>query len=305
MHRKIGDLSPTELENLSFDLIQKLGMKNLVWRTPGRDGGRDLQGEFFVEDMSGFTSRQCWYIDCKRYTNSVSWPTVWEKVSFAESNSADILLVITTSSLSPQAVDEVNRWNEKNNRLSIRFWNSVDLETRLKLYPEILVKYGLSANPDERKGLVVLPLTRILLKFSNSAYSCQVFGSGREDRKLNVVYSISELIANRLNDFDVDHKISTYDFKSSSDSFDWLNGEDAVEQCKLDKYGFRALASYIYDFSGKESLFFINDNERLCVEMDKEIPSHIQDDLINISLLSSIRVYFKGNKIEFERSDIE
>ncbi len=39
--------------------------------------------------------------------------------------------------------------------------------------------------------------------------------------------------------------------------------------------------------------------------MDKEIPSHIQDDLINISLLSSIRVYFKGNKIEFERSDIE
>ena len=50
MNKKIVDLSPTELENLCFDLLLKLGLKNLVWRTPGRDGGRDVQGEHFVED---------------------------------------------------------------------------------------------------------------------------------------------------------------------------------------------------------------------------------------------------------------
>ena len=57
---------------------------NAVWRTPGRDSGRDIQGEWFVEDLSGHIGRQVWYIECKRHKSSVSWPKVWEKISFAE-----------------------------------------------------------------------------------------------------------------------------------------------------------------------------------------------------------------------------
>lgn len=304
MNRKIADLSPTELENLCFDLLLKLGLKNLVWRTPGRDGGRDLQGEHFVEDISGFTNRQSWYVDCKRYTNSVSWPTVWEKISFAESNSADILLIVTTSSLSPQAVDEVNKWNGKRTRLSIRFWNSVDLEARIKLFPEIAIKYGLSHNPEESKGLAILPLTRILLKFSNSAYSCQVFGYGKKEKKLDVVYSISELIANRLSDLDRSKCISVYGFKAADDSFDWMRGGDVIEKYGFDKYTFRAVSSYIYEISSENDLNISERNNVVYIEMDASIPTQAQDDLINISLLSNFQVSFQENGVELARSDI-
>lgn len=303
MHRKITDLSPSELENLSFDLLLRLGLKNLVWRTPGRDGGRDLQGEFFIEDISGFTDRQSWYVDCKRYANSVSWPTVWEKISFAESNSADMLLIVTTSSLSPQAVDEVNKWNEKRNRLAIRFWNSVDLESRLKVYPEISIKYGLSSNPEESKGLAILPLTRILLKFSNSAHSCQVFGYGQKEKKLNVVYSISELIANRLSDFDSNGRFSVYSYRANEDSFDWIGGDSVIEKYGLDKYAFRTLASYIYQTSSGDRLNISERNNMAYIEMERPLPVHAQEDLINISLLSNIQVFFRENRVEMARSD--
>lgn len=297
MTKKLVDLSPTELENLSFDLLQKLGMKNVVWRTPGRDGGRDLQGECFVEDISGHTSLQSWYVDCKRYSSAVSWPIVWEKISFAESNSADILLIITSSSLSPQAVDEVNKWNENRNRLAIRFWNSVDLETRLNLYPEVSVKYGLAINPDKEKGLAVLPLTRILLKFSNSAHSCQVFEKGNEETKLNVVYSVSELIANRLNDLDKNNGVSVYRFNSSDDSYDWLKGGDAIEKYGFDKYAFRALSSYVFEIGNKKELKIFDIDGSACIDLDEETPDYVKKDLLDISMLSNFQVVFQKNKI--------
>lgn len=305
MHRKIVGLSPTELENLSFDLLQKLGMKNLVWRTPGRDGGRDLQGEFFVEDISGFTNCQTWYIDCKRYKKSVSWPTVWEKISFAESNSADILLIITTSSLSPQAVDEVNKWNNKKNGLVIRFWNSVDLETHLNLYPEIQIKYGLSNNPDNSKALAILPLTRILLKFSNSAQSCHVFENGKKETKLNVVYSISELIASRLAELDRNENISVSKFTVSEDSFEWLKGGSVIERLGLDKYAFRALSSYLYAIGSEEELNILKINNNVAsIELSINVSLNVQEDLIDISTLSNIQISFKENRVELARSNI-
>lgn len=295
--KKLADLTPTELENLSFDLLQKLGMKNVVWRTPGRDGGRDLQGECFIEDISGYTSLQSWYVDCKRYSSAVSWPTVWEKISFAESNSADVLLIITSSSLSPQAVDEVNKWNENRNRLAIRFWNSVNLETRLKLYPEVSIKYGLSRNPDEQKGQAVLPLTKILLKFSNSAHSCQVFETGNEARKLNVVYSVSELIANRLIDLGKIDAVSVYRFNSSDDSYDWLKGGEVIEKHGLDKYAFRALVSYCFDVVAKKELEVFEGDGSSYINLDEKIPDYMRRDLIDISMLSNFQVVFKENKI--------
>ena len=290
MHKKITDLSPAELENLSFDLLLKLGIKNLVWRTPGRDGGRDLQGEFFIEDISGFTNRQSWYVDCKRYNTSVSWPVVWEKISYAESNSADALLIVTTTSLSPQAVDEVNKWNEKRNRLAIRFWNSVDLESRLKPYPEISIKYGLANNPEESKGLAILPLTRILLKYSNSAHSCHVFGYGQG--------------ADRLNDFDRDNSLSIYPYKSKEDSFDWIRGDEIIETLGFDKYAFRALSSYVYEITPGNELRISERNGSAYIEVGQSIPANTQEDIIDISLLSNFQISFEELGIILTKSKV-
>src|SRR5262249_18026984 len=85
-------LPPGEFENLAYDLLFLSGVQNLRWRTPGADGGRDLEGEVAVIDFSGETFRQRWYIECKRYAKSVDWPTVYEKLTVALNHQADFLL---------------------------------------------------------------------------------------------------------------------------------------------------------------------------------------------------------------------
>ncbi len=175
MIEKLKKLSPLNFENLIFDLLQDIGLKNTVWRTPGRDSGRDIQGEWFFSDLSGYNMHQVWYVECKKYSSSVSWPIVWEKISFAQSNSADVLLFTVTSSLSPQAVDEVNKWNSQKNRPVIRVWNGFDIVNKLKTAPLISIKYGLIKNPQTELGGALLPAIKILLKYSIAAQSADVF----------------------------------------------------------------------------------------------------------------------------------
>src|ERR1700737_1902420 len=98
---RLLSLTATEFENLTFDLIQEHGLGNLVWRTPGSDGGRDIEGDLPTRDLSGSLTHQRWFVECKRYTSSIDWPTVWNKVSYAENIHADFLLIVTTTTLSP------------------------------------------------------------------------------------------------------------------------------------------------------------------------------------------------------------
>ena len=92
------------------------GIRNLKWRTPGSDGGRDLEGEFTSPDFSGDYVPQKWYIECKRYAKSLDWPTVHQKLSVAINHKADFLLFVTTANFSTQCRDEVDRHNERNPR---------------------------------------------------------------------------------------------------------------------------------------------------------------------------------------------
>jgi hypothetical protein len=246
MTRLIGDLSPSEFENLVFDLVQLLGLKNAVWRTPGRDGGRDIQGEWYVEDLSGHVGHQVWYVECKRNDSSVSWPTVWEKISFANSNAADVLLFTVTSSLSPQAIDEVNKWNIQRKTPLIRFWNGFDIEKKLRLFPLISIKYGLIPNPRIEIGGALLPIVNILLKFSIAAHSAEVFET-ESARKHAVIYSLSELISARLTEIESEGVFSTAFFRESKDGFYWLKNSGILERLKIDRYSIRALVCYLKD----------------------------------------------------------
>jgi restriction endonuclease Mrr len=76
MLEKIKKLEPRRFENLVFDLVQIIGLENVVWRTPGADGGRDIEGDMEVRDMSGGLVLQKWFVECKRYRASIDWPTV-------------------------------------------------------------------------------------------------------------------------------------------------------------------------------------------------------------------------------------
>jgi hypothetical protein len=101
-------MRPVSFENLVYDIVTSAGLANGVWRTPGADAGRDIEGIARSVDFSGYFVSDRWYVDCKRYSASVPWPTVWEKAAYADSHSADVLLIVTTATLSPQCKTEVS-----------------------------------------------------------------------------------------------------------------------------------------------------------------------------------------------------
>lgn len=141
--QKLLGLSPTAFENLTYDLLRSGDLTNVSWRTPGADGGRDIEGFYTERDPSGYTKRARWLIECKRYSSTVSWPVVWEKVAYGDSGDADVLLLATSSKFSTRCIDEIEKWNALNRRPAIRVWPVHELLFRLSLKIEIAQKYNL------------------------------------------------------------------------------------------------------------------------------------------------------------------
>lgn len=296
MTNKIVELDSTEFENLIFDLTQSLGLKNAVWRTPGRDVGRDIQGEWYMEDLSGHVGSQLWYVECKRHESSVGWPSVWEKISFAESNAADVLLFTVSSSLSPQAVDEVNKWNNQRKRPVIRFWNGSDIEKKLRLFPLIAIKFGLSSDPRVAIGRALLPAVNILLKFSIAAHSAEVFEIESSNKRA-VLYSMAELISARLSEVEEYGVFSRDFFREATDGFEWLKNGDILEKMKFDRYAIRVIACYLKDLGKSEILSVHQEGRVVFFDFSDDVSDGVFDDLCQISLLSNFEIYRENKRL--------
>ena len=59
---KLKALTPAQFENVVYDLTTSAGLRNAIWRTPGPDGGRDIEGEMATTDFSGFHVITKWYV---------------------------------------------------------------------------------------------------------------------------------------------------------------------------------------------------------------------------------------------------
>jgi len=161
---EIQDLEPQIFENLVFDIIRDMNFHNVVWRTPGSDGGRDIEALRMIIDPTFGTHVEKWFIECKKYENSISWPLVYDKLSHAETLEADYLFLLTTSSMSPQCIDRINTWNNSRRLVKIRAWGNHDLITYLRHHAHIALKYGLKAGTDKFLTMsgVALELTKIM-----------------------------------------------------------------------------------------------------------------------------------------------
>lgn len=69
---KLRCLPHRNFENLVYDLLVRRGLGNVKWRTPGADGGRDIESEYMVYDFSGSARVERWYVECKRQRQAVS-----------------------------------------------------------------------------------------------------------------------------------------------------------------------------------------------------------------------------------------
>lgn len=253
-------LTSDQFENLTFDLLQAAGLKNLIWRTPGADGGRDIEGEFVSLDFSMRHQHQKWHVECKRYSNSIDWPTVWQKIAYAESRGADFLLLVTNSNPSPACETEIEKWNRQKKSAIVRVWRGYELEGILRNYPRVAAKYGLLGKSVDAQ-LSLQSLTFEAMKLAQSSYVAQGLGQSNE-LTLEANAALSELISLRYD------QIMTYGrmIRESSNTkpiYEWLSWSGPCEG--WDDAGIRALltmARYLtssttinVDCSGAELLF--------------------------------------------------
>ncbi len=236
---RIKRLSPTDFENLVYDLAVLRGLRNATWRTPGADGGRDIEGTATAVDLAGRVTVEKWYVECKRYKASVDWPTVREKIAYAENHRADYLLLCTTASLSPQCKDELAVRESRGERPRVRFWDGADLESLVAQNPVLLVKYQLSRSP-EVLSRSLIPIVLAGTKAVQAAYGrAEVADECSPELELGA--ALVDLIAKRIAQAEAG-EVPFSPFSSAQDSYAWLSVSANTNLDRFDAYAVRAVA---------------------------------------------------------------
>lgn len=219
--RRFTDLTPSEFENFTFDVLSSGGVQSLTWRTPGADGGRDIEGEVFTRDFSGATNSEIWYFECKRYSTSLDWPLVYNKVAHADVNNADFLLIVTTSNPSPTCETQITTWNHSRRSPRIRVWRGYELDALVSRFPAVAAKYGLREPIDAPAG-EFLALALEISKISQAAYASITHGL---DSLMAVEASaaLSELFSARAQDMAQHGRFVPLPSTPNSTLFPWTN----------------------------------------------------------------------------------
>ncbi|UVK37846.1 restriction endonuclease [Mesorhizobium sp. AR10] len=247
---KISDLSPSQFENLTFDLLQAAGLKSLVWRTPGADGGRDIEGVFEAADFSNYYHHQRWYIECKLYSYSLDWPTVWKKISYADSRGADFLLIVTNSNPSPACETEISNWNANKNRLIVRAWRGYELDYILSNYPAVAGKYGLIGKSIDAE----LSLQGVMLEVMKTAQASHVAHQLGQpvSTPLEAGAALAELVSARQDQLRTYGRIVSSKTIAAPPDFDWLRWTGPLEN--WEEVGIRSLLTMVRYITGSETV---------------------------------------------------
>ncbi|ASD16298.1 restriction endonuclease [Pseudomonas aeruginosa] len=301
---ELEDLEAEVFENLVFDLVCDCGLINPQWRTPGSDEGRDIQGEFYISDLSGYYQRQLWYIECKKYSGSINWPLIWEKISYAEAHNADILLVANTSTITPQARNQVTKWNESGKRPTIRVWNKVDIQERLNIRKYISIKYGLSS--PNLQGVIdpITPLIKLLIKTNNSLYSSGIESKGTTV-KLELSHALGELLDKRVDDIEMSGKILWSKIKSTDDLYEWIHIDDIQKISIFDTYAFRALCCYLRMCFSTELIQVNSLEDLILIPLPRRLEAYQIDHLRVISMWSNFQILTNDSQLNIKGVQVE
>ena len=247
---KLALLSPTEFENLVYDCARSSGVRNLVWRTPGADGGRDIEGEVTVTDLTGADRVEKWYIECKRRSKSIDWPTVWKKVAYSDTQETDVFLLATNATPSPNCESEIAAWNSGRRRPTIRVWRGYSFEHLLSTRNHIAVSHGLS-EPDEFDHGQVLSLARLILGVVQSANSRGVFGFDTSV-ELETASTLTELLEQRLSELRSNGRFGSGYVLRNASSYPWLQ---VTGDCsEIEEIAFRSVFVALRYFSGASGI---------------------------------------------------
>ena len=239
--KRVSCLDSTSFENLTLDLLRAVGFRNLVWRTPGADGGRDIEGEHTAIDPSGMDCRQKWYIECKRYSSSVDWPTVWKKLAYADSQGADYLFLVTNSQPSPQCETEIRNWNEERRRPQMRVWRGYDIPVYLRLNEEVSIAHGLVQSTPTSSSFAI-DFASVLSKLVQAAHGAWVFEVDPE-MSLVAATTLAELYNQRLQSLSLHGRFVSGVKLQNLNDWPWLAVSGEIGN--LEEVGFRAMVATI------------------------------------------------------------
>lgn len=282
---RIAALSPREFENLVYDCVRGSGLSNLVWRTPGPDGGRDIEGELVETDVTGFETRLRWYVECKRYASSIDWPTVWQKLSYADSQGADVFLLATNSNPSPNCETEVLSWNQARRRPRIRFWRGYDLPRILRANLPIARAHGI-IDPICGVASDGIDLSLVINRLVQASYSASIFDQNHL-QTLETAAALSELLSQRLADLKVYGRFVSATKASDPPEFDWLTTDGDFRE--WEDVGLRALLCSIHLVSQGDMIRAVASGTLLRVryEGEKVQPIDLETELLLTTLLWS------------------
>ncbi|MBO9696370.1 MAG: restriction endonuclease [Sphingopyxis sp.] len=286
---RISSLSPSEFENLTYDCARASGLKNLVWRTPGADGGRDIEGVAYVRDITGFETVQRWYIECKRYASSVDWPTLYAKIAFADAHAADVLLLSTNSNPSPACESQITTWNEQKRRPAIRVWRGYELTNLIRGFSHIGVAYGLIDEPD-RQQAALLPLSFLISKIVQGAYVATAFDSDPSSA-LETASALSELLSQRLADVEQYGRLTRGAESSRPPNFDWLSVTGDMQN--WEDVSVRSALSFIKHQTGSKSVTADFSGSQVSLTLgDRRFPatSQSEKDLLTVCHWTALEI---------------
>jgi len=136
---KFESISPISFENLCYDLVVKYGYTNVIWRKGGADDGRDIEAKLIFNNA--IKSKQTkWFFECKHYTKGVPPEHLNSKITWADAEQPDFLIIFCSSYISNNARDWLEKIsNSKNYEITII--EGEEIKERLLNYPELIEQY--------------------------------------------------------------------------------------------------------------------------------------------------------------------
>lgn len=204
---------------------------------------------FVSNDFSGNLNSELWYFECKRYSSSLDWPLVHQKVSYADANGADFLLLITNSNPSAACETQISKWNNNKRRPQIRTWRGYELEELASRYPAVSAKYGLRPPPQATVGEFV-DLALVISKISQAAYLSLEFGSDPSSA-VEAAAALSELFSFRCENMAEHGMFIPINDDSAPETYEWHINEAPNLRINLST---RALLAYFKFTTGAKQV---------------------------------------------------
>ncbi|MBU3185639.1 restriction endonuclease [Clostridium estertheticum] len=102
-------IEPEKFEELCYDLFLEYDYFNLNWLKGSFDFGRDLVAYKIKNDNLVGPITEKWHFECKKYSGGIGKDLLSTKLSSAEANRADHLVLITNSYFTPSAKEELDK----------------------------------------------------------------------------------------------------------------------------------------------------------------------------------------------------